>query len=751
MDIDFCANHREEVIDYVKSKYGKDHVSQIMAFNTMSAKSVVKDVARALDIPFEESNKISKLITGDTLKASLEESPDFKKFYASSESAKKLIDISLSLEGLVRSCGKHAAGVVISRDPLTDSVPLYQDTKGGGVVSQYEKYTLEAAGLVKMDFLGLKNLTIINCCLDIIKKTRDVAVDIEHLSLEDPETYKLLQNADTKGVFQLESPGMQNILHKLGPTCIDDIIAVVALYRPGPLGSGMVDQFIRCKRHPEEVVYPHPSLEPVLSDTLGVIVYQEQVMLISQVMGGFTLSEADKLRKAMSKKKIDIINQMREKFLEGAHSKKIDASVAEDVYDKMSKFGEYGFNKSHSAAYAIVSYQTAYLKAHYRIEYMAALLSATNGDLDEIVKYVNDARAGGIMVLPPDVNKSDFDFTVEKNAIRFGLNAIKGVGSKAIESIIAGRGQCDDHRFHDAKDFLEHIDISTVNKGVFESLIKSGAFDTVQKNRARMVSGIDIILETAKKMQEDILSGQGNLFGGGTAEEQSAAVVELPNIPDWNEIEKLTFEKEVLGVYLSGHPLARYEKELRAYSCGSIAELKNSRSDGEITVTIVAIIQKAQKRFQKNGKPFAMALLEDMEGSIEALFFSNTFAKYESLIFGSDPVAVTGKVEFEDGMPKKMLVDEVKTLRDARRKAVSAVHIKIDTLGLENATLTKIKNVLEENRGDCPVFFHIETAPKCEKIIRAHSTYNIKPSDKLTDDIMRIAGHDSIRYSLRSC
>ena len=527
MDLDFCADRRGEVIDYVRERYGDDHVSQIITFNTMSAKAVIKDVARAMDIPFQRANEISKMIEEKELKESLAKSKDFQALYKDRETGKDLIDTSLKLEGLVRSAGRHAAGIVISRGPLTDYVPLYMD-KDGAISSQFEKNALEKAGLVKMDFLGLKNLTIIDKCLKLIQDTTGETVNIDAIPLDDKKTYRLLQKADTKGVFQLESGGMQTLLRRLGPTCFEDIIAIVALYRPGPLNSGMADDFIKRKRNPKLVEYQHPTLEPVLRDTLGVVVYQEQVMRISQVIAGFTMPEADKLRKAMGKKNMDIINDLEGKFLKGAEKNSINRKLAESLYDMIKKFGEYGFNKSHSAAYALVAYQTAFLKAHYQLPYMTSLLSAQPDRQDDVVQYINDCRAAGIDVLPPSVNASGYDFTIEGASIRFGLSAIKGVGQKAIESIVAARKRAG--TFNSLRDFLEGTESMTVNRGVLEALIYAGAMDCLQENRARLFASIDIILEAARRLQEDRASGQGNLFDmpGGPSSTPSARVRRPP-------------------------------------------------------------------------------------------------------------------------------------------------------------------------------------------------------------------------------
>ena len=492
MDLDFCADRREEVIDYVRNKYGHEKVGQIITFNRMKAKAVVKDVARALDIPFSRANEISKMVDEKTLDKSLSDNPDLKKLYEAGGEEKELIDISLRLEGLARSAGKHAAGVVISKGPLTDYVPLYRDPREGSISSQYEKVSIEQAGLVKMDFLGLKNLTIIDRCLKLISQNTGKAVDIENIPLDDRKTFALLQKADTVGVFQLESSGMQNLLRRVRPTVFEDIVAVVALYRPGPLGSGMADDFVKRKRNSRLVKYDHPLLEPILKDTLGVIIYQEQVMLISRVIAGFTMPEADKLRKAMGKKKVDIIDALEQKFLEGARKNNIDEKFARELYSQIRQFGEYGFNKSHSAAYALVTYQTAYLKAHYPIEYMTSLMSTSP---DDVSILINDARQEGIDVMPPSINRSLYDFTIEGKRIRFGLSAIKGMGEKAIEKIIEARGDGD---FSGLRDFLERVDRSVVNRGVLESLARAGAFDEIHPNRAQLCCSVETLVEMAR-------------------------------------------------------------------------------------------------------------------------------------------------------------------------------------------------------------------------------------------------------------
>jgi DNA polymerase-3 subunit alpha len=745
MDLDFCADRRDEVINYVQAKYGDDHVSQIITFNKMKAKAVIKDVARAMDIPFQRANEISKLIEEKELSETLGKSKEFQALYKDREVGKELIDTSLKLEGLIRSAGRHAAGIVISRGPLTDYVPLYMD-KDGVVSSQFEKNALEKAGLVKMDFLGLKNLTIIDKCLKLVRETTGENVDIDRIPLDDKKTYRLLQKADTKGVFQLESGGMQTLLRRLGPTCFEDIIAIVALFRPGPLNSGMADDFIKRKRNPKLVQYPHPSLEPVLRDTLGVVVYQEQVMRISQIIAGFTMPQADELRKAMGKKKIDIINALEEKFQKGAQKNSISKVLAENLYDMIKKFGEYGFNKSHSAAYALVAYQTAYLKAHYPLQFMTSLLSAQPDRQDDVIQYINDCRGVCIEVLPPCVNRSEYDFTIEGKSIRFGLSAIKGLGEKAIESIVAARKEAG--TFRNLKGFLENIDSLTVNRGVLESLIKAGAMDCLHENRAQLFASIDIILDAAHRLQEDRASGQGNLFGGETSAGNSGAGlhVDLLDIPEWHDNEKLLHEKEVLGLYISGHPLAKYEKEIRMFSSVSLSNL-TAEYNGK-NVSVVGILTNIQiKRAQKTGKRYALAELEDMDSSVEVIFFEKVLSKHETLIMSGAPVMVTGVIEADSDALKKLIANGVKSLKEVRQESISALHIKLDAIGVDDNILKSMEAIFTRYKGDCPIFFHVK-ARDGEKVIKAHPTYNIKPSEGLVKDLSQVIGQESLGFSI---
>ncbi len=741
MDLDFCADRREEIIDYVKGKYGEDHVSQIITFNKMTSKAVVKDVARVLNIPYARANEISKLIEQDKLDESIRSSEELKKLHRDEEFGKQLLDISLKLEGLIRSAGKHAAGVVISKGPLTDYVPLYREPKEGSISSQYDKVTLEKAGLVKMDFLGLRNLTIIDRCLRLIKETTGEVVNINNIPLDDERTYKLLQRGDTRGIFQLEKQGMQSLLKRISPATFEDIIAIVALYRPGPLKSGMTEDFVRRKRNPSLIKYPHPSLEPILKDTLGVVIYQEQVMLISQVMGGFSLPEADKLRKAMGKKIKEIVNDLESKFLGGAQRNNIDRKVAKEVYRMIEKFAEYGFNKSHSAAYALVSYQTAYLKACYPLQYMTALLSAQPDKTEDIKQYITDCKENGIDILPPSINESGFDFTIEGRSIRFGLGAIKGLGERAIEDIISVREKTGG--FKTLKDFLENVGAISLNRGVLESLIKSGAFDTLCNNRASLYDSIDILIDTAKRLQEDKKSGQGNLFVGANGDN---ITVELSRSAQWKESEKLEYEKDVLGMYVSGHPLSAFESEIRAMSSVSLADLTDELKEKEITV--IGLIKDLEiKRSQKNGKPYAVGTIEDLDSTMSIIIFSSVIKKCEDIITADQPVVVKGKLEFEDEYPDKIIVNNITALKDYRRESISAVHIKIDSMEFDEEMLNTLKSAFLKHRGSCPIYFHVKE-DHGEKVIKAHPTFNISPSESLARDISVIVGQDSLRYSI---
>src|SRR5579871_2751294 len=546
IDIDFCMNRRGEVIDYVTQKYGRDNVAQIITFGTMAAKAAIKDVGRAMDIPYADVDRIAKMVPATlniTLDEAIEESPPLREAYEKDSQVQELLDTARKLEGLVRNSGVHAAGVVISPRPLTELVPLHR-TKNDEIVTAFDMVAIEKMGLLKMDFLGLTTLTILTDTLKLIAQTRGTPITLEQIPLQDPETYeKVFHKGLTSGVFQFESRGMRDVLRRYQPNSIEDLTALNALYRPGPIQGGMIDDFIDRKHGRKKIEYELPELKEILQETLGVIVYQEQVMQIANRLAGYSLGEADLLRRAMGKKKIEEMAQQRERFVQGAVQRGYPPKKVEKIFDLMAQFAGYGFNKSHSAAYALLAYHTAFLKTHYSVEFMAALLTSVTGNTDDVVKYINECREMGIAVEPPDINVSDANFTPHRSAIRFGLAAVKNVGHNAIESIVAGRKKLG--RYRDIFEFAENVDLRLLNKRVLESLIKSGAMDSLGR-RAQLMAVIDRAMEQAQKAQRDAESGQHGLFGVFQPDEAPTMHEQLPNVPDWDEQQRLAFEKEIL-------------------------------------------------------------------------------------------------------------------------------------------------------------------------------------------------------------
>ncbi|HEY5996125.1 MAG TPA: DNA polymerase III subunit alpha, partial [Candidatus Deferrimicrobiaceae bacterium] len=565
IDCDFCKDKRELVIDYVKEKYGEDHVSQIITFGTLKARAAIRDVARVLEIPYAQADTIAKLIPADlkmTIRKALEVEPKLNEMIAADPKVGELFVIAGDIEGLSRNAGTHAAGVVIADKPITEYSALYRNTKEE-ITTQLSGTDVEKVGLVKFDFLGLRTLTAISDALKLVKEIRGIDIDINHIPLDDGQTYAMLQKKDTPGIFQCESSGFTELLGSLKPERFTHMVDMVALYRPGPLNSGMVTDYIEVRHGRKKPTYMFPELEPILKDTYGVIVYQEQVMQIAVAIGGFTMGEADVLRKAMGKKKVDVMAKQKEMFLQGAAAKKFDPKKAEALFDLMAQFAEYGFNKSHSAAYGFVAYQTAWLKAHYPVEFYCALMTSEAGDTTKIIRYFNDAREHDIPILPPDVNESRAAFHPSGKGIRFGLSAIKGVGSAAIDAIAEARLESP---FETVDDFMTRVDLRRVNKSVLESLAKSGAFDSLDSDRGRLVDRIPALIEDAQREARRKESGQFALFGGPAAEsapKQKAAAPEKAAVePLWGRKERLVHEKEALGFYITGHPLDAYAGEI---------------------------------------------------------------------------------------------------------------------------------------------------------------------------------------------
>ncbi|MCK5422552.1 MAG: DNA polymerase III subunit alpha, partial [Deltaproteobacteria bacterium] len=584
IDIDFCMERRDEMIDYVSTKSGKENVAQIITFGKMQAKGAIRDVGRVLDMPYKEVDQIAKLIPNTlniTLSDALKQEPQLRKMIEDDEQVKELFSLSLSLEGLTRHASTHAAGIVISDMPLVEHLPLYRG-QNNEVVTQFEMKAVGKIGLIKFDFLGLRTLTVINNCLNLINQSKEEPLNINDLPLDDEKTFKLLSTGEADGVFQLESQGMKDLLVRIKPGCIDDLIALLALYRPGPLGSGMVDDFIKRKRGEVSIRYAVPQLKDILSDTHGVILYQEQVMQIASKLANFSMGDADLLRSAMSKKKTGVMEKQKEKFIEGAKKNKINIKKAETIYNQMAKFAEYGFNKSHSTAYALIAFQTAYLKAHHPVEFMAALLTCEMDNNDKVLRHINECREMGIDILPPDINESNRDFTVSQVNIRFGLAAVKNVGGAAIESVISNRNESG--KFTSLYDFCKRIDLRKANRRVIESLIKCGAFDSTGAQRSQMIAALDNALEHAQRFQKDKMSKQINMFDLFGTDGTSGSEEPFPDLPEWSDEELLSYEKESLGFYISKHPLNIFKDYLSKYTNTDTIAILEQNNDSEIGI-----------------------------------------------------------------------------------------------------------------------------------------------------------------------
>jgi DNA polymerase-3 subunit alpha len=673
IDIDFCTNRRGEVIQYVTEKYGREQVSQIITFGTLAAKAAIKDVGRVLDMSFAEVDRISKLVP-KTLNIKLEqaiEDPELKSLAAREPRVKEVLDVSLKLEGVARNSGVHAAGVVISSVPLKELVPLYVTNKQE-IVTQYDMLGLEKLGLLKMDFLGLTTLTIIDDALKLIEKYCHETIAIQDLPLDDAETYqKIFSNGLTSGVFQFESSGMQDILRRYQPNRIEDLCALNALYRPGPIQGGMIPDFIDRKHGRKPIVYDVPELEALLSETYGVILYQEQVMQIAAKLAGYSLGDADILRRAMGKKSAVEMAKQRERFLNGATERGFPAKKITKIFDLMEQFAGYGFNKSHSAAYAYLAYVTAYLKAHYSVEFMSALLTSEAGNTDKVVKYINECSEMGIPVLPPDVNQSDLHFTPAGKSIRFGLGAVKNVGQGAVEATVAARQS--GGRFESIYDFCERVNLGQVNRRVIESLIKAGAFDSTGANRAQLTEAVDRAIESGLRASRDRDMGQHGLFGMFEAEQK----VEHPkaNLPDWTMEQKLAGEKEVLGIYVSGHPLDRHKDKV-----ADLATHFTDKLDGlekNTPVAICGILTNIVRKTNREGKYWAALKLDDKRGTVDAMIFANRYEELLPAIKEDAAVLARAVVLPEEGAPPKLSIQEMVFLEDARVNLPSVISIRI--------------------------------------------------------------------------
>lgn len=713
IDVDFCYTRREEVINYVTQKYGKQNVAQITTFGSMKAKAAVKDVGRALGLSYAQTDKIAKLIPDSpkiTIDQALDQEPELQKLVNSDPQLKKLIDISRRLEGLSRHASTHAAGIVISDKPMQEYLPLYLGKKGE-VVTQYDMKKVEKVGLIKFDFLGLKTLTVLDDALQLIKKQGLTPPNLDTLPLDDKETFSLLCKGQTQGVFQLESPGMRQVLIDLKPTCFEDIIALLALYRPGPLDSGMVSEFIKAKHGEIDVKYPHPSLEPILKETYGVILYQEQVMRIASDLANYSLGDGDILRRAMGKKNPEVMAKQRSKFLEGTKANNIPDQTANHIFDLMEKFAGYGFNKSHSAAYALISYQTAYLKAHYPKEFMAALLTSEVSNPDKVLQHINNCKEMGIAVLPPDINQSYQHFTVTEQGILFGLAAVKDVGKGAIAALIKEREK--NGPYKNLFDLCKRVNLRKVSKRVLASLIKGGAMDCFNCPRATMFSALDTIVALAQKKNKEKQGGQLSLLSMVQQEDKSCQAeglgVECPETKnmEWPLEEKLGYEKESLRIFLSGHPLLHYEDQLRMLEVTSIAKAQTMPRDSEVRLAflLTEVKETVVKRGKGKGKKMAFCQIEDLSGRSELIIFQECYTKYKQALTEHQLFFCRAKTDLQEGgeqQQPKFIAEEIKPLSDVKIPTNKPVILKLKDLP-DNNNLKGLKKIISQHPGENPV------------------------------------------------
>jgi DNA polymerase-3 subunit alpha len=774
-DVDFCMEGRDKVIEYVSEHYGRDHVSQIITYGTMAAKAVLRDVGRVLGHPYGMVDQLAKLVPFElkmTLTKALEQEPLLKERYDKEEEVKTLIDLALQLEGLTRNVGKHAGGVVIAPKVLTEYTPIYCEHNGASLVSQYDKDDVESVGLVKFDFLGLKTLTVIDWAVknirDILPAEQVEQIDINNLPLDDDATYALLKRCETTAVFQLESRGMKELVKRLQPDTFEDIVALVALFRPGPLQSGMVDDFVNRKHGRAKVDYPHPDLEPVLKPTYGVIVYQEQVMQIAQVLAGYSLGGADMLRRAMGKKKPEEMAKQREIFLEGSTNRDIPEEQAGSIFDLMEKFAEYGFNKSHSAAYALVAYQTAWLKAHYPAAFMAAVLSADMDNTDKVVFLIDECRDMKLNVLPPDVNSSKIHFTVaDEKTIRYGLGAIKGVGEAALTGIVNERAAGEE--FASLYDFCRRVDMKKINKRVMDSLVKAGAFDSFDDEiaaqqgdagkikllatyRAKVEASLNKAMQVAEQHRRDQDAGQNDMFG---LVESTESTVDEPLLEaePWSEEHLLVVEKETLGLYLSGHPIDRYAEELARFIPKKISQLDAPESKGfrknEVAATIAGLIVAIRTMKSKNGGRMAFITLDDQTARIEVRVFADVYEQYQERIQPDKLVVVQGKVaqdNFSGGLAAT--AEAVYDMPRAREICGKSLLIKVNNNTDEQSWLTQLQSTLTPFReGITPLEIEYNNG-NASTLIRLSENWKVTPTDTLLSELgeMNVVADVKMRY-----
>ena len=750
IDIDFCKDGREQVIQYVAEKYGSDRVAQIITFGTMAAKGVIRDVGRVLNVSLGDVDTISKKIPVGpkiTLTKSLAEDEELRQLRERDAVSKELFDVALKIEGSARHCSVHAAGVVITDVPLMERVPLYKN--GDSITTQWPMDIVEEIGLLKMDFLGLRTLTIIDKALKLIERHRGEVIDIDAVPLDDGPAFELLARADTQGVFQLESDGMKELLRKLKPDAFEDIIAVLALYRPGPLGSGMDEMYWKRKHGIEKVEYLHPLLEPILGESNAVILYQEQVMRIAAILGGFSLNEADSLRKAMGKKKPEILAKFKKQFVAGGEKNDVPAKIAEEIWEQIEYFAGYGFNKSHSTAYALVTYHTAWLKANYPIEFMAALMTCEMISTDKTVEYIAESQAMDIEVLPPDVNHSTWEFAVEGDKIRYALGAIRGVGQKGIDAMTTMREK-EEKTFGDIYELAESIDPQLMNKTVFEALIHAGAMDALEGNRGQNLAAIEQALRMAHSAAEDRRSGQMSLFGDAADSDDGGEVgkMALPDVPELPESERLQREKDALGFYLSGHPLNEWRHHIEKFAAHTIDSLER-RGDSE-KVIVGGIIRQVRlmltKRGRYEGKRMAFVSFEDFTGTVDGVVFASVYADAHEHVKEDSIVFLEGKVDRKRSNPV-LIVDRIISLDEAREQLTDRVTLSMNSEDDVEMQILAVKRLLKEHPGHVPIQFMVSVPEIGRVTVQAGQSFGVKPSAQLFESLATLLGERQIIYN----
>ncbi|TGL60090.1 DNA polymerase III subunit alpha [Leptospira ognonensis] len=760
IDTDFCVERREEVINYIKQKYGENRVGQIITFGSLAAKAAIKDVARVFNVPFSEVNEMSKLFPkklGITIQEALDTSKDLKDLAEKSDLNKKVFLIAQKLEGNYRQVGRHAAGVVIAPSPLEEIVPLSTVSEAGregrSIVTQFDKNMSEQVGLIKMDILGLKNLTTIHHAVQLIKKRHGILLDLDKIPLDDQKTFSLLRKANVLGIFQLDSStGIRDLFAKAQVQKFEEIAALLALYRPGPMGSGMLDDYLDRKNGKKKVQFPHESLAQVLEETYGVIVYQEQVMGISRIMGGFSVGDSDVLRKAMAKKDKSKLPALKEKFVKGAAENKIGEKLATELFETLEKFGEYGFNKSHSVAYAFVTYQTAYLKANYAIEYLTALLSGDHSKISDVVKYINNAKEMGIRILGPDLIESGLSFEItDDQTIRFGLSSLKGVGELAAENILSNRRKLKGYK--NIEEFALHLDTRLANKKVMEALAQGGAFDSFGYARKCIFESTDSILSYAQKKQSEEKEGQFSLFGGATGVDDGYAL----NLPkdgiEWDLDTLLKKEKETTGLYLSGHPLDKFTEQLKSLKPIHIEDLEDVRPKSK--VEIAGVLSKKMIKLTKKKEEFINFMIEDQTGEIECVAFPRTYADFKPLFLEDKTLFIKGileRVDVEESELKgQILVNHVEELNQItiEKKMEKALHLTIDMSEDKNRDIIlKIQDLFSVHRGSSAVFFHLVGTGEEKKVIKAHDHFSIEITSELMEILSEMLGSGTVRYTI---